>query len=225
MILADSILICLYRLRLQCHWKLHKVSSTFFFLARKPSSTFYGPQKTKANFFTHHMCKLYQQWLNKNSSKSCCNRLPVQNFKERVHMYGSEVQTFDNGSEVKQQQQQVIQARSAGCIVAAECLQCFFQEKKKSACSEKGNASQARRGTSKLFGTFAHCAAVNLAGQAPLFTLHVSSCCWRIAATDWIKTLAFSPFLAAGFPEPFTAPLNFSVEHRLLFNVAVRFFF
>ena len=98
--------------------------------------------KNKLIFYTHHMCKLYQQWLNKNSSKSCCNRLPVQNFKERVHMYGSEVQTFDNGSEVKQQQQQVIQARSAGCIVAAECLQCFFQEKKRVLAVRK--AMQAR---------------------------------------------------------------------------------
>ena len=199
MILADSILICLYRLRLQCHWKLHKVSSTFFFWRGNLPQPFTAHKKLKLIFFTHHMCKLYQQWLNKNSSKSCCNRLPVQNFKERVHMYGSEVQTFDNGSEVKQQQQQVIQARSAGCIVAAECLQCFFQEKKKSACSEKGNASQARRGTSKLLGTFAHCAAVNLAGQAPLFTLHVSSCCWRVPATDRIKRLSFSPFLLQVF--------------------------
>jgi len=57
-------------------------------------------------------------------------------------MYGSEVQTFDNGSEVKQQQQQVIQARSAGCIVAAECLQCFFQEKKRVLAVRK--AMQAR---------------------------------------------------------------------------------
>ena len=99
----------------------------------------------------------------------------------------------------------------AGCIVAAECLQWERQARL--------DEEQA-----KLFGTFGHCAPVNLAGEAPLFTLHVSSCCWRIAATDWIKTLAFSPFLAAGFPEPFTAPLNFSVEHRLLFNVAVLFF-
>ena len=86
-------------------------------------------------------------------------------------------------------------------------------------------ASQARRGTSKAIRhVWPLCSGKFGRGSAPVhparFLVLLTHRCHGLD-----KNACLSPFLAAGFPEPFTAPLNFSVEHRLLFNVAVRFFF
>ena len=100
----------------------------------------------------------------------------------------------------------------AGCIVAAECLQWERQARL--------DEEQA-----KLFGTFGHCAPVNLAGEAPLFTLHVSSCCWRIAATDWIKTLAFSPLSCCRFSGAFYCASEFQCGASSAFQCGCPVFF